>query len=45
MQEEDDGGIRWAGFAVEDGDAVCLDAVDGCWRPMEDWLGMVSLFR
>ena len=30
MQEEHDGRIRWAGFAVEDGDAVGLDAVDEC---------------
>jgi hypothetical protein len=30
MQEEHDGRIRRAGFAVEDGDAVGMDAVDEC---------------
>jgi hypothetical protein len=29
MEEEHDRGIGWAGFAVEDGYAVGLDAVDG----------------
>jgi hypothetical protein len=29
MEKEYDGGIGWTGFAVEDGDAVGLDAVDG----------------
>jgi hypothetical protein len=45
MQEEHDRRIRWAGFAVEDGDSVCLDAVDRSARMVAS-LGMgVSFWR